>query len=141
MAAATVAAIGLAVAGMNPTAASTTRIFYLTAKTGHCYIAGSTSAKTFVSVPCSNPRHTLEIYWTGHGGWGNTTPSPATAARRARQVCISQYERINHGAYKSYSLFYADPGKEAAKYHDHIVCAHSTYPKLHPLGAGWHVRS
>ena len=141
MATATLVALGLTAAGVTTTAATTTHVFYLTARTGHCYIAASTSSKTFTSVPCSNPRHTLEIYWTGHAGWAATTPPSSTAVRRARQVCIARYRQIDHGTYKTYSFFYADPGKEAAKYRDHLVCAHSTYPGLHALGAGWHVTS
>jgi len=111
-------------------AAQAHKVFYLNALKHHCYIAKSDTSQHFTAVRCSNPKHDLEVYWTGHGGWGRSNPSTATQLSEARATCISQYDKIDNGRHKAYSFFLADPGAQHRKYHDHVVCAHSTSPKI-----------
>jgi hypothetical protein len=121
------------------------RVFYLTVHPHQCLI-GTTKpdAKTVLLVACSNGSHNLEVYATGHGGWGPATP-PAqnTVFRIAKAFCLSSFARLTgHGipSTRGWQAFWPSPGSEAARYGDRIICSYRTWPHLTALGRGWHVR-
>ena len=145
----TAAAVLLAVfSGGLASAAVGNKIFYLTAHPRQCLIgsakSGTAGAKSIEVVPCSDPRHTFEVYAVGHGGWGHSNP-PAGKTLHAilRTVCLTAYQGLTGHALGSTDGWYAlwpDPGDETARYGDKIICSFRTWPALLPLGAGWHVR-
>ena len=119
------------------------RVFYLTTHPRQCLIGGA-DPKWLTAVPCSNPKHNLEVYAVGHGGWGHAGPPTAQAALAvARTVCLTAYQRLTgHGlpSADGWNAFWPDPGSETAHYGDKIICSYRAWPKRKPLGAGWHVR-
>ena len=123
-------------------------VFYLTVHPRQCLIApsasGSSGGKIVEVVPCSNPRHTFEVYAVGHGGWGHGNPPPIkTVLATMRSVCLTAYQRLTGHVLRSpggWDGFAPDPGAETARYGDKIICSYRTWPALRALGAGWHVR-
>jgi hypothetical protein len=120
------------------------RVFYLAVPPHKCLIASSNpSAKSFSLVGCWNPAHNLEVYAVAHGGWGKRAVSPGVAATRARAVCLTRYRKLTgHGAPRTagWAFFFPDPGAEARRYGDRVICGFRAWPRLAPLGSGWHVR-
>jgi hypothetical protein len=137
------AAAALAAAG-GASARQDQRLFYLQVHARQCAIAPARlGAKTMTVVACSNPAHNLEVFAIDRGGWGDRTPSFAFAASRARAVCFASYQRLtHHGPPRTagWEFLFADPGAEAARYGDKVVCGFRSWPQLEPLGSGWHVR-
>ena len=133
---------GLAGLAAPSAARVSARVFYLDAKPGQC-LQGPV-AKTLLVVPCSNPRHNLEVFAVVHGGWaGAQVPPHDTAFGIARRVCnLGFAQRFHHYIGRGYGweAFWPDRGKEAAKYHDRIVCSLVRYPGLPPMGPGTHFR-
>lgn len=120
-----------------------TRTFYLAVHPRQCLVTAKSSPKWVQVVPCSNPKHDMEVYAIAHGGWGHATPP--TAARGlalARSLCLAAYQRLTGhalGATEGWNAFWPDPGTETARYGDKIVCSLRRWPSLGPLGRGWHV--
>lgn len=142
---AAVAAVALAL-GAGSAVATGKRIFYLTVKPHQCLVAstgvGNGSNKWVLAVPCSDPAHDLEVYAVGHGGWGHAAPpSSRTAVAVVQRTCLNLYARVTGHALATFGWdgFRPDPGAETRRYGDRIVCMLRTWPKLRPLGAGWHV--
>jgi hypothetical protein len=138
------AAVVVATAASAASGSVGKRVFYLTVHTRQCLI-GTTkaNAKTVELVPCSNGSHNLEVYATGHGGWGHSTPPPSnTALGIARAFCLSSFARLTGHALPStrgWQGFWPSPGAETARYGDRIICSYRTWPRLAALGSGWHV--
>jgi hypothetical protein len=124
-------------------AGSARREFYLSAHPRQCLVGtASPGAKTVLVLPCSNPAHNLEVYAIGHGGWAPANPPSGTYAI-ARGVCVGAFIRLTRHALPrtaGWQGFWADPGAETKRYGDRIVCSYRAWPKLRPLGRGWHVR-
>jgi hypothetical protein len=123
------------------------REFFLDVRPHQCLIAaantGNASHKTVLHVPCSNPAHDLEPYAIGHGGWGTAPPSHANVLAEMRASCLALFQRVTGHPMprtEGWYAFAADPGAEAHRYGDRIICSLRTWPRLQPLGAGWHVR-
>ena len=143
--------IAVVVAALVATAAGAasgsarTRVFYLTVHPRECLI-GTTNAnaKAVLLVPCSNASHNLEVYATGHGGWGHASPPPrSTTLGITRAFCLSSFARLTGHALPSnrgWEGFWPSPGAETARYGDKIICGYRTWPRLTALGSGWHVR-
>jgi hypothetical protein len=127
-------------AGATPSAAHKT--FYLDLKAGQC-AEGAPAAKTLLVVSCSDGRHNFEVFAVLHGGWAHGRIPPHDAAFAiARDRCNSTFQRryrhpIRAAGYGWYA-FWADPGKEEAKYGDRIVCSLTRYPGQPPMGLGIH---
>ena len=123
-------------------ATSNHRMFYLDLRAGQCAISPSSSAKYVQVVPCSNPSHDLEVYVVTHGGWSpSTRPSNAIINSRARQICLSNFQRMFGGAMKSpfgYRDYYPDAGGETAKYGDRLSCSLTHWPSIGAMGPGTH---
>jgi hypothetical protein len=123
-------------------ASSIHRTFYLDLHAGECAIGPSASAKYIQVAPCANPSHDIEVYVVTRGGWSQSTrPSNATINARARQICLSNFQRKFGGALKSpygYRDYYPDPGAESAKYGDRLSCSLTRWPIVGPMGAGTH---
>ena len=119
------------------------RVFYLTTHPRECLV--STSSKYPLLVPCSSPRHDLEVYAVGHGGWGrHGPPSYRIALGIARSVCVSAFQRVSGralAANEGWNASWPDPGPESARYGDKIICSYRAWPRLVALGSGWHVHS
>jgi hypothetical protein len=122
----------------------TNSVFYLAVHQHQCLIApGEFTAKTFLVVPCSDPAHNLEVYAVEHGGWGHKTVSPHTAGLLARSVCLRSYRQLTgHGTPRTagWAFFFPDSGSESTRYGDRVICSYRAWPRLAPLGSGWHVR-
>lgn len=134
--------IGSAVASAGTSAASS-RVFYLAVKRGECGIKTS-SAKAVQVVPCSNPRHTFEVYAIRHGGWGHGTEPPASSiAATAQRICLATYTQLTGRSLATpygYTWSAPDPGREEARYGDKLICSFTHWPQTSvPLGSGWHV--
>ena len=118
-------------------------VFYLDLKAHQCGIATSVAAKTISVVPCSNARHTIEVYAIRHGGWGHRAPPSLSAmSETGRSVCLKAFTQITHRISAQpfgYVFFVADPGAEQRRYGDKLICGLAYYPQLAPLGRGWHV--
>lgn len=118
------------------------RTFYLDLRAGQCAIGLSASAKYVRVVPCSNPSHDFEVYLVTRGGWlPSTRPSSAIIISRARQICLSNFQRMFGGAMKSsfgYRYYYPDAGVETAKYGDRLSCSLTRWPSIGPMGPGTH---
>ena len=101
------------------------------------------SAKYVQVVPCSNPSHDFEVYFVTHGGWARSTrPSNSAINARARQICLSSFQRISGAALKSpygYRDYFPDAGVETAKYGDRIICSLTHWPNVIPMGPGTHL--
>jgi hypothetical protein len=123
-------------------AAADGRVFYLGVHAPQCLIAPTDpSAKLFTAVPCANSAHNLEVYAVVRGGWGKAATLQSEGLI-ARSRCLARYRGlVGHGAPSTagWEFLFADPGAEAARYGDRIVCAFRTWPRLAPLGSGWHV--
>jgi|SRR5450631_52698 hypothetical protein len=136
------AAIVLAAIALASGSTSSVRTFYLNVKVGQCALPFS--SKTITVVPCSNPRHVMEFYAVGHAGWGHQAmPPPALAYAKARVICLADIRHITHHALpknRAWWAFWPDAGREQARYGDKLICGFRTWPKLSPLGRGWHVR-
>ena len=120
------------------------RVFYLTTHPRQCLIATSTSGKSPLAVPCSNPQHTMEVYAVGHGGWGHHHPptSKTVLGGVARAICLSAFQRLTGHSLPTnsgWNAFWPDPGSETARYGDKIICSYRAWPRLVALGSGWHV--
>ena len=127
-----------------PAGAATGRpTFYLAVVPGQCVISGH--GKTVSVVPCSDPRHSLEVYAVGHGGWGHG-PMPSAYATQhaiARSVCLAAFQRREGRPLAATEGWYAswpDPGAEQQRYGDKIVCSYGHYPGQRALGSGRHIR-
>jgi hypothetical protein len=136
-------ALLLAAAASAGARTHSSRVFYLAVKRGECGIA-TASAKTVLLVPCSDARHTVEIYAIRHGGWGRGTEPPTQSiAVTARQICLAAYRRVTGRPLPKgygYSWSAPDPGQEEARYGDKLICGLTRWPKSdQPLGSGWHV--
>jgi hypothetical protein len=130
-------------AGAEDLSASS-RVFYLALKRGECGMKTG-SPKTVAVVPCSNARHTFEVYSVRHGGWGHgTEPSISVLTSEMRQICLTAYTQITGRSLATpygYQWFAPDPGKEEAQYGDKLICSLVHWPQTGvPLGSGWHVR-
>jgi hypothetical protein len=139
--AAVLAGLGAGSASARPDA----RVFYMAALPSQCLIAPTNpAAKSFQLVPCSDPSHNLEVFAVKHGGWGKKTVTLLHAGTVARLVCLASYRKITgHNAAphaSGFAFFIPDPGLEAKRYQDRVVCGYRAWPKLAPLGSGWHVR-
>lgn len=132
-------------AGLGAASSSRSRgsVFYLNLKVHQCGIAASASSKTISVVPCSNARHTIEVYAIRHGGWGHGAPPSLTALlSTVRNLCVTAFTQITHRTSAKpfgYVFFVPDPGSEQTRYGDKLICTLGYYPKLAPLGGGWHV--
>ena len=120
------------------------RVFYLTTHPRQCLIATGPTAKSPLAVPCSDPRHNMEVYAVGHGGWGHHHPpaSKTVIGGVARAICLSAFQRLTgHSlpANSGWNAYWPDPGSETARYGDKIICSYRTWPRLAALGSGWHV--
>jgi len=116
-------------------------VFYLALTPGQCAMR-TASTKRLLVVPCSQPRHTDEVFAIDHGGWGRG-PTPKIAGPKALTLCLDSYRRLTGHALartSGLSAFWADPGAEKATYGDKIVCVYRHWPSLAPLGSGRHVR-
>lgn len=131
-------------AGAAASSRSRSSIFYLDLKVHQCAIAASASSKTVTVVPCSDARHTIEVYAIRSGGWGHATPSSVTVlVSTVRTLCLTAFKQITHRTSAKpfgFVFFVPDPGSEQARYGDKVICTLGYYPKLAPLGAGWHVQ-
>jgi hypothetical protein len=123
-------------------ATSSHRVFYLDLHVGQCAIGPSGSAKYVQVVPCSNPSHDLEVYLVTHGGWSRSTrPSNAVINSRARQICLSNFQRIFGAAIKTpygYRDYFPDAGAETVKYADRVSCSLTRWPTIGSMGQGTH---
>ena len=142
-----VLAVGLLVVLATVEAASArqqAREFYLLVRVHQCLLSGPTNTSKLVPVvACSDPAHRFEVYAIGHGGWGTTPPSPSRALAVARSVCLGAFQRLTGHSLRAtlgWNAFWPDPGAESQHYRDKIICSLRTWPRLAPLGAGWHVR-
>ena len=129
---------------LSSTAAAAVPTFYLALAPRECAIA-PVAHKHLPVVPCSDPRHNLEVYAVGHGGWGHAKMPGTYAAQLAiaRQVCLSAFQRVTGralAASEGWEAYWPDPGAEQAKYGDKIVCGYRHISHLAPFGPGWHVR-
>jgi hypothetical protein len=117
--------------------------FYLAEVPGQCVIAPHTG-KTVSVVPCSDPRHNLEVYAVGHGGWDHRSPpAPSVQYSIARSICLAAFQRITGHPMSAAQGWYAnwpDPGAEEARYGDKVICSFGHHPGLAPLGSGRHIR-
>lgn len=140
--AAAVLSIGV---GAAAGARSTVRVFYLAVHARQCLVVPTSgkTGKTVLVVPCTDAAHNLEVYAVGHGGWGhNPPPAQAQAYAIARSVCLAAFQRITGHPLSSREGWLAswpDPGAETARYGDRIVCGLRSWPRITPLGRGWHV--
>ena len=118
-------------------------IFYLNLKVHRCAIATSVASKTISVVPCSDARHDIEVYAIRHAGWGHgARPSDSVLVSTVRSLCLKAFTQITHRTRATpfgYVFFVPDPGSEQSRYGDKMICAIGYYPKLAPLGRGWHV--
>jgi hypothetical protein len=132
---------GLGAASSNRNGGS---VFYLDLKVHQCAIAASASSKTISVVPCSNARHTIEVYAIRHGGWGHGAPPSLTVLlSKVRTLCLTAFKQITHRTSATpfgFVFFVPDPGSEQTRYGDKMICSLGYYPKLAPFGRGWHVR-
>lgn len=121
---------------------SGSRVFYLTVHPRQC-IVSTTSPKWVEVVPCSDPAHNMEVYAVVHGGWGHGTPPTASKGLAiARPLCLSAFQRLTGhplAATLGWNAFWANPGAEAHRYGDKIICSLRQWPHFGPLGPGWHV--
>jgi hypothetical protein len=119
------------------------RAFYLTLHPRQCTIFTNVGGKSIQVVPCSDPSHNAEVYAIGHGGWGhNTPPSQSRAYGIARSFCLGAFQRLTGHPLPSsrgWWAFWPDAGAETAQYGDKIICSYRAWPRLLPLGSGWHV--
>ncbi len=142
MSGAVVAAVVALVVCAASEAAGAARVFYLSVHVHQCLIASTNQrAKTVAVVPCSNPKHNMEVYAIGHGGWGHHNP-PSDAYSLARAVCLSAYRRVTGHALATTAGWqgsWPDPGAETTRYGDKLVCSFRSWPKFAALGSGWHV--
>jgi hypothetical protein len=126
-------------------ASSTARVFYLALHARQCLIIPASdtgNSKTVLAVPCSNPAHNEEIYAVRHGGWGHTPPTSAKEDAIAKSLCLSSFQRLTGHAMSSpygWLASWPDPGAETARYGDKVVCGLRDWPRIAPLGKGWHV--
>lgn len=122
---------------------SGSRVFYLAVHPRQCLVSVKTSPKWVRAVPCSDPSHNMEVYALVHGGWGHGTPPAATKGYAiARSLCLSAFQRLTSHALATpfgWNAFWPDPGAESARYGDKIICSLRRWPRLEPLGRGWHV--
>ena len=123
---------------------ASSRVFYLAVTRGECGIKTS-SPKTVQVVPCSNPRHTFEVYAIRHGGWGHGTEPPVSSiATLARRICLAAYTQVTGRSLATpygYMWWAPDPGHEEAQYGDKTICSLTHWPQTGvALGSGWHVR-
>jgi hypothetical protein len=133
------AAIVAGLAGGTSAARITTprTTFYLDLKAGQC--AKRVAPKTWLVAPCSNGRHSLEVYAVLHGGWGHATPSPSVVLARARTSCLSRFQARYGPLRRDFvNFFFPDPGTETAKYGDRIVCSLASSPAHAAMGPGTH---
>jgi hypothetical protein len=118
-------------------------VFYLTLKPGQCAIRATARAKTVAVVPCSNPKHNLEVYAIRHGGWKHgTPPSHGLLVARLQFLCLRAFADVaNRQMPQGYGWrgFWPDPGAEQKRYGDEVVCALTHFPRQTPLGAGRHL--
>jgi hypothetical protein len=118
------------------------RTFYLDLKAGQC--AKQATPKYLQVVPCSNGSHTYEVFAVLHGGWGHTNPPGHSAAfARAQQLCMSAFEKRYGGPIRQgygWYGFWPDPGPEATKYGDRVVCSLVRWPGRPAMGSGTHLR-
>ena len=138
-------AVGAAAAATARPNTSLGRVFYLDLLAGQC-AEGKVSAtiKTLLVVPCSNGGHNLEVYARVRGGWpGAQIPPHNGAYVIAQRLCNSTFvRRYGRPIIRGYGwqAFWPDAGKEAAKYHDRIVCSLIRWPGAPPMGPGTHFR-
>jgi hypothetical protein len=135
------AATAAGLAGTTSAATASHQVFYLAMRAGDCTTRVTT--KSYLVLPCANARHQFEVYTVAHGGWGKTPPRHSAAFVRAQQLCTSTFQRRYGGpigAGYGWWAFWADPGAEAAKYGDRIVCALVRWPGHPAMGAGTHFR-
>jgi hypothetical protein len=131
--------------GLGAASSSRSRdsVFYLDLKEHQCGIAASYLSKTIFVVPCSNARHTIEIYAIRHGGWGHGAPPSLTVqVSTVRTLCLRAFKQITQRSSATpfgFNFFFPDPGSEQTRYGDKIICTLGYSPKLAPLGQGWHV--
>ncbi len=122
---------------------SSGRVFYLSTHPRECLVSVKSSPKWVQVVPCSNSAHNMEVYAIVHGGWGHRTPPPSTKALSiARSLCLAAFQRVTGhplATTQGWNAFWPDPGSETARYGDKVICSLSSYPRLGPLGSGWHV--
>lgn len=118
-------------------------ISYLALRAGECATWASASPKTAVVVPCSDPRHNLEVYAVEHGGWGKgAVPSAALAYARAQYLCLNAVVDVTgHRLPTGYGWrgFWPDAGSEQKRYSDEVICSLGRYPRLAALGSGRHL--
>ena len=126
-------------AAVSSTAAAAGPTFYL-ALTAHECAIGPVVHKHLPVVPCSDPRHNLEVYAVGHASMPSTFAAQLAVARA---VCLSAFQRVTGramAASEGWEAYWPDPGAERAKYGDKIVCGYRRPSHLAPFGPGWHVR-
>ena len=132
----------LAVAG-PALAAGAKPISYLALHAGECATRSASTPKTVEVVPCSNPKHNLEVYAVEHGGWGPGTPPPAPqVAARAQFLCLNAFVIVTgHQLPSGYGWrgFWPDAGSEQKRYGDEVICSLGRYPSLAALGSGRHL--
>jgi hypothetical protein len=119
------------------------RVFYLSVHPRQCLIDSAKPTTTVLVVPCSNPTHNFEVYAIGHGGWGHRTlPAGPRSFAIARSVCLSTFQRLTGHPLRlpyGWSASWPGAGAETARYGDKIICSLRAWPRLAPLGSGWHV--
>ena len=111
----------------------------------HMYRPGKLlTAKRYRVLPCSNATHQFEVYAVVHGGWGHAgTPKRAVALARAQQRCNAAFARRFGGPIRvgyGWEAFWPDPGAEARRYADRIVCSLIRFPGHPAMGVGTHFR-
>ena len=116
------------------------RVFYLTTHPRQCLIATGPTAKSPLAVPCSDPRHNMEVYAVGHGGWGHHHPpaSKTVIGEIARAICLSAFQRLTGHplpANSGWNAYFPDPGSETARYGDKIICGYGPGHGWLPLAA------
>lgn len=139
-------AVSLSLLGAEVASArSAGRVFYLAVHPRECLVVPTSgSSKMVLVVPCSDAAHNLEVYAVGHGGWGHSRPPAyAQAYAIAKAMCLSAFRRVTGrvmGSREGWLASWPDPGAETARYGDKIICGFRAWPRIGPLGSGWHVR-
>ncbi len=130
------------IAAVSAPAVSAGRVSYLSLRAGDCAIRAASTPKSVAVVPCSNPRHDLEVYAVEHGGWRHRAlPSSSLVSARAQYLCLNAFVDVTgHELPSGYGWrgFWPDAGAEQKRYGDEVICSLGRYPALAALGAGRH---
>jgi hypothetical protein len=137
--------VGLAAFALSAAGTAAAPISYLALRAGECALVAKPGAKAATVVPCSDPRHDLEVYAVKHGGWGHgALPSSGMLEARAQYLCLTSFVDITGrqlpGGY-GWRAFWPDRGAEQQRYGDEVICSLTRASGLRPLGTGSHLQA